>query len=135
MRLAILAFALAAPAAADQGLTDNNESASAIQVDADFAARLLLAGEKETALIKLEQQQKDSPNDPAVMINLGIVHAQMGDDVKARAAFNDALVSSMPQDLDIADGRTLDSRRIARVAIQMLDRGEFRSAPAAIAAR
>lgn len=135
LRFAVLAFALAAPAAADRGLIDEVGADQAIEVDADFAARLLLSGEKETALVKLEQQKAEWPNDPAVLINLGVAHAQMGEDSKARTAFKAALVSSQPQELDVADGRTMDSRRIARIAMQMLDRGEFRATTTTVAAR
>ena len=62
------------------------------------------------------------------LINLGIAYAQRGDDAKARAAFEAALTCHEVVDLDTADGSTTDSRRLARRAIRMLERGEFRPA-------
>ena len=96
---------------------------------APLAADSLAAGRKGEAIAALTRAIAEDPNDPAVLINLGIAYAQQGDDAKARAAFEQAL-SSRPIDLDIADGTSTDSRRLARKAIRMLDRGEFRVAAA-----
>ncbi|MDT8280886.1 MAG: hypothetical protein RQ806_10115, partial [Erythrobacter sp.] len=51
-----------------------------------------------------------------------------GNEAKARAAFESALASREVIELDTADGTTTDSRRLARKAIRMLNRGEFRPA-------
>lgn len=91
----------------------------------ELAANLIMTGQKQAALIKLEQERDMEPNDPAVLINLGIAYAQMGYEEKARAAFRVALLSPERQELATADGRTMDSRKLARQALQMLDRGEF----------
>ncbi|MBU7581109.1 MAG: tetratricopeptide repeat protein, partial [Porphyrobacter sp.] len=71
-----------------------------------------------------------NPHDAAVLINLGIAYAQAGHDAKARAAFEQALACHEVIELDTADGSATDSRRLARKAIKMLERGEFRPAAA-----
>ena len=96
----------------------------------ELAAQPLAAGRGTEALAVLEKAAAANPHDPAVLINLGIAHAQAGDDAKARAAFEAALACHEVIELDTADGTATDSRRLARKAIKMLDRGEFRPATA-----
>jgi tetratricopeptide (TPR) repeat protein len=95
----------------------------------DLAVRALASGRDTQALATLEKAALADPHDAAVLINLGIAYARVGDDAKARAAFDRALVCHEVVELDTADGTVTDSRRLARRAIKMLDRGEFRSAP------
>lgn len=96
--------------------------------DSDLAAQALATGRGGEALATLQRASAAAPHDPALMINLGIAYAQRGDDAKARAAFEAALTCHEVVDLDTADGSTTDSRRLARRAIRMLERGEFRPA-------
>lgn len=100
----------------------------AAAADTDLAAQTLATGRGDEALATLQRASAAAPHDPAVMINLGIAYAQRGDDAKARAAFEAALTCHEVVDLDTADGSTTDSRRLARRAIRMLERGEFRPA-------
>lgn len=94
----------------------------------ELAAQPLAAGRGDQALAMLEQANAADPHDAAVLINLGIAYAQVGDEAKARDAFEAALASRDVVELDTADGSTTDSRRLARKAIKMLERGEFRPA-------
>lgn len=96
----------------------------------ELAVRPLAAGRAEQALATLEKASSENPHDAAVLINLGIAYAQMGNDAKARAAFEQALACHEVVELDTADGTATDSRRLARKAIKMLERGEFRAEPA-----
>jgi tetratricopeptide (TPR) repeat protein len=96
----------------------------------DLAAQKLTAGRGDEALAVLEKASAANPHDAAVLINLGIAHAQRGDDAKARTAFEAALACHEVVELDTADGAATDSRRLARKAIKMLERGEFRPASA-----
>lgn len=96
----------------------------------DLAAQSLSAGHGDQALAVLEQASAANPHDPAVLINLGIAYAQLGDEAKARTAFAAALASHDVVELDTADGTATDSRRLARKALKMLERGEFRPADA-----
>lgn len=93
----------------------------------ELAARTLAAGRSDEARTTLERASLADPHDPAVLINLGIAYAQAGDEAKARAAFAKALACEEVIELDTADGGTTDSRRLARKALRMLDRGEFRA--------
>lgn len=93
----------------------------------ELAARTLAAGRSDEARATLERASLADPHDPAVLINLGIAYAQAGDEAKARAAFAKALACEEVIELDTADGGTTDSRRLARKALRMLDRGEFRA--------
>jgi cytochrome c-type biogenesis protein CcmH/NrfG len=93
----------------------------------EHAAQLLVAGEAKAALTQLEAERRAASTDPAVLINLGIAYARLGEEARARRAFEQALASPNPVELDTADGRTMDSRRLARKALKMLERGEFRS--------
>lgn len=126
MSLAALAFAMIAatplPAV----------PAAAMAEAPELAAHTLASGRAEQALATLEKASAADPHDAAVLINLGIAYAQAGDDVKARAAFEQALACHEVIELDTADGTVTDSRRLARKAIKMLERGEFR--PSATAA-
>ncbi|MCK0127699.1 tetratricopeptide repeat protein [Erythrobacter sp. F6033] len=125
MTLTALAIALAAsnPAA----------DTSAAQTDAttqpeELGAASLAKGESGQAIRALEPQLKSNPSDPALLINLGIAFAQAGEEAKARAMFKAAMSSHKQLELETADGNSTDSRRLARKAIAMLDRGEFRPA-------
>lgn len=97
----------------------------------ELAVQPLVTGRAEQALATLEKASAADPHDAAVMINLGIAYAQAGDEVKARAAFEQALACHEVVELDTADGTATDSRRLARRAIKMLARGEFRPAAGA----
>lgn len=110
---------LAQPAAAHMQSPLRNE---------ELAAQPLAAGRGDQALVMLEKASAADPHDAAVLINLGIAYAQMGDEAKARTAFEAALACHEIVELDTADGTPTDSRRLARKAIKMLSRGEFRSA-------
>ncbi len=124
MSVTILAFALmgatplaAAPAAVIEAPPDTRE----------LAAQPLAAGHMTEALAVLEKASAADPHDAAVLINLGIAYAQAGDEPKARAAFEQALACHEVVELDTADGTATDSRRLARKALKMLARGEFRA--------
>ena len=97
--------------------------------DSNLASATLAEGQSNEAIRMLEVQLKSAPGDPALLINLGIAHAQSGNDTEALKQFEAALSSREVVELETANGRTTDSRRLARQAIAMLERGEFRPAP------
>lgn len=98
--------------------------------DEGLASASLAEGQAFEAIPMLEAEIKQHPNDPALRINLGIAYAQAGNEAEARAQFEAAMASREVLELDTADGRTTDSRKLARQAIAMLDRGDFRPASA-----
>lgn len=120
MSLTALALAVLAPAPATPAMM--------LAEAPELAARTLAAGRADEALATLERASLADPHDPAVLINLGIAYARAGDEAKARAAFVRALACENVIELDTADGSTTDSRRLARKAMRMLGRGEFRTA-------
>jgi Tfp pilus assembly protein PilF len=103
--------------------------AQANEVDAvdttNLSSEALAQGKASKAIRSLERKVEAEPNDPALLINLGIAHAQTGSTVLARNMFERALVSPEAIELETADGKTTDSRRLARRAMRMLERGEF----------
>jgi len=123
--IAISLIAATAPPAANQPgvlqLTDEKSG--------ELAAQTLAAGREDEALAVLQRAAAADPHDPAVLINLGIAYAHKGEDAKARAAFEAALACHEVVELDTADGTATDSRRLARKALKMLERGEFRAEP------
>ena len=120
-----LLLALAAPGALAGAQTNTDDARAIADAGADLAAELIMTGQKRAAIERLELQRKAEPGDAAVLINLGIAYAQMGYDDMARSTFKTAMTARKVEDLATADGRTMDSRRLAREALQMLDRGEF----------
>lgn len=85
----------------------------------------LAQGRALTAIAALEKHVEEAPEDPGLLINLGIAHAQAGNTQAARAMFERALTSPEPIELETADGDITDSRRLARKALRMLENGEF----------
>lgn len=93
-----------------------------------LASTELASGNTSAAIQTLTQELRQYPKDPALMINLGIAHAQSGNEAQARDHFEAAMASRNIIELDTANGNTTNSRALARTAIAMLERGEFRPA-------
>lgn len=100
---------------------------SVMPADTDLSAQALSDGQTIRAIATLEAELEASPGDPALLINLGIARAQIGETEKARANFEAAMRSRDVVDLETANGTMTDSRRLARKAMAMLERGEFRT--------
>ena len=123
--MSVTLFAMALMAATPQA-ADTGAALASVGESGELAAQTLAAGREDEALAVLQRASAADPHDPAVLINLGIAYAHKGDDAKARAAFVAALTCHEVVELDTADGSATDSRRLARKALRMLDRGEFR---------
>ncbi len=123
----VAAVMLAAGAPAPQADRAAERPARSIQADS-LASDILANGNAATAIATLERSVEADPNDPALLINLGIAHAQVGEAETAHSMFERALLSSEPLELEIAEGTSTDSRRLARRAMRMLERGEFTAA-------
>jgi len=94
--------------------------------DGGLAAGTLASGENLRAIAILKGELERYPDDPALQINLGIALAQIGNEDEARENFRAAMGNRDQVDVETADGRVTDSRRLARLALSMLERGEFR---------
>jgi tetratricopeptide (TPR) repeat protein len=130
MSLSVSLFAIALLGAAPAAGASAAAAPAALGNPPELAVTPLAAGNTDRALATLEAASAADPHDAAVLINLGIAYAHAGNDAKARAAFEQALACHEVIELDTADGTTTDSRRLARKALKMLDRGEFRTAAA-----
>lgn len=127
MALIATGLSIALLAAPQNASGDIGSGASATQDAAteQLSSNALARGEIQLAIQRLRQELERRPEDPALLINLGIALAQSGDDAAAQEMFERALVSSSPTGLETAGGELVDSRRLARKAIRMLERGEF----------
>jgi len=112
----ILAGALAVQGASQKPM--NQEDAA--YVDVAYAA--MSSGRTEAAIAQLQRALATDPSDPAALINLGTAYARLGRNQEAAKLFRAAIVSSNQYDLQLADGRWVDSRRAARMAAAMLER-------------
>ena len=84
LNLSSLALALAAPAALAGSPIADKDAESIANSATEFAADLIMAGDKRAAMMRLEEKRDADPKDPAILINLGIAYAQLGYDQKAR---------------------------------------------------
>lgn len=83
----------------------------------------LMRGDAQGAIDEIEANSKRGVSDPAALINLGSAHARLGHFDLARQYYSLAIKSNDSYDLELADGRWMDSRRAARLALRMLDDG------------
>ena len=114
----ILSAVLAAQSAQLANIPDGTDQA-------DAAYEQLAAGDTATAITHLEQALARTPGDPALLINLGTAYARAGRMDEARDAFRAAIASEDRYRVELADGTWEDSRRVARLALDSLDRTSF----------
>lgn len=92
----------------------------------------LMAGDNERAIAEIEGNRSLAKDDPARLINLGIAHANSGDEQRARKMFDAAVMSADQMELETSTGDWIYSRAIARTALRMLDDGSLRTARMAV---
>ena len=78
-------------------------------------------GENREAIAMLQAALLDNPDDPALLINLGSAHAQLGEIERAMSYYQAAETSKIRYWLELADGEWVDSRRAARIALLSLE--------------
>ena len=110
----LLASALACAALAVPAAVLAEASADPV----DVAYRALSEGRTAEALATLDVKTAD----PAVLINLGTAYARQGRVADARAAFTAAMHSRDHYYLELADGRWVDSRKAAKMALEGLEK-------------
>ena len=84
----------------------------------------LAAGNPAAAIAHIKANNQLDSEDPAAHINLGAAYARLGQADEARAHYRAAMLSPARCDLELADGTWIDSRKAARLAERLLDRGE-----------
>lgn len=104
------------------------QAAPAITVEAapnfdDVGYRELVAQRPTAAIERIRANRQLGRDDPAAQINLGTAKARLGDRDAARDHYVAALASRERYDLELADGRWVDSRVAARLALRMLGEG------------
>lgn len=86
----------------------------------------LVEGRNAEAIAQIETGNAIAQDDPAQLINLGVAYARSGNDQAARECFEAAIKSKNRVELETASGDWQDSRVLARQALRMLERDEFR---------
>lgn len=120
--LPLIALAISSPAAAQSIVV-----VTAPQADSEVlpvAYGELKAGENQAAIEKLTGETSLAARDPSRLINLGTAYARLGRTAEAAAAYDNAIGSPIRYDLELADGRYVDSRWAARTALANLNTGK-----------
>jgi len=81
----------------------------------------LIAGNNQLALRQLEAAEKDHAVDPARLINLGQTYARLGRTGAAARMFTAVIQSNRDFDLVLANGKVINSRDAAELALQNLN--------------
>ena len=87
------------------------------------AYEALAEGNAERAQADLEARLLEEPEDPALLINLAAAYARLGRPDQAARAYQAAADSKSRYRLELADGRWMDSRRVARKGLDSLGSG------------
>ncbi|KTE02717.1 hypothetical protein ATE68_07885 [Sphingopyxis sp. H038] len=119
--LPLFALAFANPAAAQSIVVVTAPQADSEVLPVAYAE--LKAGENRAAVEKLTGDTGLDARDPSRLINLGTAYARLGRTAEAAAAYDYAIGSPIRYDLELADGRYVDSRWAARTARANLDTG------------
>lgn len=90
----------------------------------DVAYAELAQGQSDAAVSRIIGSDALRASDPAALINLGTAYARIGRMTEARSCFERAIASRERYDLELADGRWMDSRRAARAALNLLEQRE-----------
>lgn len=124
---ATLLVGLTVPANAQQNATDGSEKGasnitSEINYDAgELGYASLRQGRYLAAIEQIKAESGERPRDPAKLLNLGHAHSKLGQADQAREYYKAALKSRQSFDIILADGRVMNSRSAARVAIRQLN--------------
>lgn len=89
----------------------------------DVAYQEMAHGQTDAAIARLRARLSAVADDPAALINLGAAYARKGMNDQALGCFNAAMSSDNRYELQLADGRWMDSRLVARIAADRLGNG------------
>ena len=117
--MAVSLFLLPVVLAQAPVIVSGRSAAAEDRVDVAYAE--LSRGQAEEAAAKLERDRQLEIDDPAKLLNLGAAYARLGRTGEARDLFAAAVMSPNRYDLELADGRWMDSRRAARLALELLE--------------
>ncbi|WP_340588779.1 tetratricopeptide repeat protein [Erythrobacter alti] len=113
---ATLAFAplVLAQAATAQMVEQNYETV-------DVAYEELAEGDAAAAVAQLEAELAEHGGHPALYINLGSAHAQLGNFERAGFYYGEARDCEEEYEVEMANGRWLGSREVARLALATVE--------------
>ena len=120
--LPLVALAFASPAAAQSIVVVTAPEADSEILPVAYAE--LKAGENDAAVEKLTGDIGLDARDPSRLINLGTAYARLGRTAEAAAAYDAAIGSPIRYDVELANGRYMDSRWAARAALANLNQGK-----------
>ena len=90
--------------------------------ETDAAYEQMTAGETDEAIAHHEAELERNPGDPSLLINLGTAYFRANRLEESREAFRQAAASDQRYSVELADGSWEDSRKVARLALDSLDR-------------
>jgi Tfp pilus assembly protein PilF len=118
----ILATAFAASTAAGSAPAPIAVEARMERIDVGYTE--LSEGRNSEALARIQASLEANSQDPAALINLAAAYSRLGRISEARTALEAAAASPERFDLQLADGRWLDSRQAAKLARTRLQEGQ-----------
>lgn len=84
----------------------------------------LAQSQTEATISRILASDQFDSKDPATLINLGAAYAKIGQKDRALAMYRAAIASPDRYDLQLADGRWMDSRAAARLAAAPLEKSD-----------
>lgn len=90
----------------------------------DVGFNELMANRPFAAIARIENGTLARQGDPLALINLGTAYKMVGRTAQAAQLYRTALGSDDRYDVQLADGRWIDSRRAATLALSTLGRDE-----------
>lgn len=108
-------FVVLASAALAQTAPISVEATRADWVDVGYEE--LRAGQPQAAIQRIRANRELDANDPAALLNLGAAHARLGQTEMARSYYRAAAANAESYDVQLSDGRWVDTRRAARIAL------------------
>lgn len=85
----------------------------------------LVAGRPEAAIARIENNGLARAGDPLALINLGTAYKMLGRKDEAQRLYRAAVTSDQRYDVELADGRWVDSRHAASMAIAGIERNDM----------
>jgi hypothetical protein len=114
-----LAAAMMAQAPASLAPATLTVPAPAVEAS-DVGYSEIVAGRPRAAIERIEASPLMREKDPLALINLGTAYKMVGDKARAALLYQSAKASDERYDVQLSDGRWMDSRRAAKVAMDQL---------------
>lgn len=91
-----------------------------VYAETDVGFEELTQGRAADAIETIRANDELAADDPSALINLGTAHKRMGQNEKAMEYYLAAANSDRRYELELSDGRWMDSKRAATLAIRSL---------------